>query len=163
MAEPLRMDFTKVAPEAYKHLIALENTIAPKIDKTLYHLLKVRASQINGCAFCIGMHTDEALRDGEKIERLMMLDAWDESSLFNDKERAFLEWVEEITLISESHARKEAFDALKSHFSEEEIVWLTLASAMINTWNRVAISSRAQYDRTQFQQSTAALKEVEPA
>ena len=163
MAEPLRMDFTKVAPEAYKHLIALEQTIAPKIDKTLYHLLKVRASQINGCAFCIGMHTDEALRDGEKIERLMMLDAWDESSLFNEKERALLEWVEEVTLISEGHARKEAFDALKAHFSEEEIVWLTLASAMINTWNRIAISSRAQYDRAQFQQSTAALKVAEPA
>ena len=163
MAEPLRMDFTKVAPEAYKHLIALEQTIAPKIDKTLYHLLKVRASQINGCAFCIGMHTDEALRDGEMIERLMMLDAWDESSLFNDKERALLEWVEEVTLISEGHARKEAFDALKTHFSEDEVVWLTLAAAMINTWNRIAISSRAQYDRAQFHQSTAALKVAEPA
>ena len=163
MAESLRMDFTKVAPEAYKHLIALEQTIAPKIDKTLYHLLKVRASQINGCAFCIGMHTDEALRDGEKLERLMMLDAWDESSLFNERERAVLEWVEEITLISEDHASKEAFDALRQHFSEEDIVWLTLAAAMINTWNRIAISSRAQYDRAQFQQATAALKEVEPA
>jgi AhpD family alkylhydroperoxidase len=163
MAEPLRMDFTKVAPDAYKHLIALEQTIAPKIDKTLYHLLKVRASQINGCAFCIGMHTDEALRDGEKVERLMMLDAWDESSLFNDKERSLLQWVEEVTLISEGHAGKEAFDALKAQFSDDEVVWLTLAAAMINTWNRIAISSRAQYDRAQFQQATAALKEVEPA
>jgi AhpD family alkylhydroperoxidase len=163
MAESLRMDFTKVAPEAYKHLIALEQTIAPKIDKTLYHLLKVRASQINGCAFCIGMHTDEALRDGEKLERLMMLDAWDESSLFNERERAVLEWVEEITLISEGHASKEAFDALRQHFSEEDIVWLTLAAAMINTWNRIAISSRAQYDREAFHQRTDELKVAEPA
>jgi len=163
MAEPLRMDFTKVAPEAYKHLAALEQTIAAKVDKTLYHLLKVRASQINGCAFCIGMHTDEALRDGEKLERLMMLDAWDESSLFNEKERAVLEWVEEITHISEGHARKEAFDALKPHFSEEEIVWLTLASTMINTWNRIAISSRSQYDREMFHRRMAEVKVAEPA
>jgi len=163
MAEPLRMDFTKVAPEAYRHLSALEQTIGPKVDKTLYHLLKVRASQINGCAFCIGMHTDEALRDGEKLERLMMLDAWDESSLFNDKERAVLKWVEEITHISKGHAPKEAFDSLKPHFSDEEIVWLTLASAMINTWNRIAISSRAQYDREAFHQRIAEVKVPEPA
>jgi len=163
MAEPLRMDFTKVAPEAYKHLIALEQTIAPKVDKTIYHLIKVRASQINGCAFCIGMHTDEAIRDGEKPERLFLLDAWDESSLFNERERAALEWVEEITHISEGHARKEAFDALKPHFSEDEIVWLTLAATMINTWNRIAISSRAQYDRAQFHQTREALKVAEPA
>lgn len=165
MAEPLRMDVTKTAPEAYRHLIALEQTIGPKVDHKLYHLIKVRASQINGCAFCIGMHTHDAIRDGESPERLFMLDAWDESSLFNDKERAALEWVEKITHISHGHAPKEAYDALKPHFSEDEIVWLTLAAAMINAWNRIAISSRAQYEPGIFEKHgfTQPEKVPEPA
>src|SRR5690348_2608997 len=112
MVEPLRMDITKLAPEAYKHLISLEQIIAPKIDPKLYHLIKVRASQINGCAFCIGMHTDEAVRDGDSPERLLLLDAWRESSAFSEKERAALEWVEEVTLIADSHASQAAFDGL---------------------------------------------------
>lgn len=161
MVEQLRMDFTRIAPEAYKHLLQLEQAIGPHVDRKLHHLIKLRASQINGCAFCLGMHTDEALRDGESPERLMLLDAWDESSAFSEKERAALAWVEEITLISDGHAGKEAFDALKPHFSEEEIAYLTLAAAMINTWNRIAISSRAQYDRAMFHH--AETKIVEPA
>jgi len=162
MVESLRMDFTKVAPDAYRHLLQLEQTIAGHVDRKLLHLIKLRASQINGCAYCIGMHSDEALRDGEKPERLLMLDAWHESSLFDEKEGAALQWVEEVTLISEGHAHKESFDALKPHFSEEEIAWLTLAAAMINTWNRIAISSRAQYDRAQFHH-VASEKVAEPA
>jgi AhpD family alkylhydroperoxidase len=163
MAEPLRMDLTKLAPEAYRHLLALEQAVASKVDRKLLHLIKLRASQINGCAFCIGMHTDEALRDGEKPERLLLLDAWDESSTFNDKERAALQWVEEITLIADGHAHKEAFDALKPHFSEEEIAHLTLAAAVINTWNRIAISSRAQYDPAMFGHAGHQEKVPEPA
>jgi AhpD family alkylhydroperoxidase len=163
MVEPLRMDITKLAPDAYKHLFGIEQLIAANLDKSILHLVKVRASQINGCAFCIGMHTEEALRDGEKPERLFMLDAWDESSMFSDKERAALAWVEEITHISEGHAHKEAFDALKPHFSEDEIGWLTLAASMINTWNRIAIASRAQYDRTLLQERMAQAKVPEPA
>jgi AhpD family alkylhydroperoxidase len=163
MVESLRMDITKFAPDAYRHLFGIEQEIAAKIDKNLLHLIKVRASQINGCTFCIGMHSDEALRDGEKPERLLLLDAWHESSAFSDKERAVLEWVEEITLIAESHASQEAFDGLKRFFSEEEIGWLTLAAAMINTWNRIAISSRAQYDRAQLQQRTEQARVPEPA
>jgi AhpD family alkylhydroperoxidase len=162
MVEALRMDITKIAPDAYKHLLGLEQAIAGKVDKHLLHLVKLRASQINGCAYCIGMHSDEALRDGDKPERLLLLDAWQESSAFSDKERAALEWVEEITLIADGHAHKEAFDALKPHFSQEEIGWLTLAAAMINTWNRIAIASRAQYERAQFHQP-AAEKVAEPA
>jgi AhpD family alkylhydroperoxidase len=154
MVEAMRMDITKLAPEAYKHLLQLEQVIAGKIDRKLYHLIKIRASQINGCAFCIGMHTDEALRDGESAERLFLLDAWHESSAFSEKERAALEWVEEVTRISEGHAGKDAFDGLKRFFSEEEVAYLTLAAAMINTWNRIAISSRAQYDRAMFHHAT---------
>jgi len=150
VVEPMRMDITKLAPEAYKHLLQLEQAIAGKIDRQLYHLIKLRASQINGCAFCIGMHTHEALRDGDSAERLLLLDAWSESSAFSEKERAALQWVEEITLIAESHAGKDAFDDLKRFFSDEEIAALTLAAALINTWNRIAISSRAQYDPAMF-------------
>ena len=163
MVESLRMDITKLAPEAYKHLLQLEQSVAGKLDKTLYHLIKLRASQINGCAFCIGMHTDEALRSGEEPERLLLLDAWHESSAFSEKERAVLEWVEEVTLIAESHASQEAFDGLKRFFSEEEIAHLTLAAALINTWNRIAISSRAQYDRAQFHQHPVTERVAEPA
>jgi AhpD family alkylhydroperoxidase len=163
MVESLRMDITKLAPDAYKHLLALEQSVASKLDRKLYHLIKLRASQINGCAYCIGMHSDEALRDGDTHERLLLLDAWHESSVFSDKERAALEWVEEITLIADTHAHKEAFDALKPHFSEEEIAHLTLAAALINTWNRIAIASRAQYDRAQFQQRVTEAKVAEPA
>jgi AhpD family alkylhydroperoxidase len=159
MVEAPRMDITKLAPEAYRHLIALEQTIAGKIEPKLYHLIKLRASQINGCAFCIAMHTDEALRDGDTIERLVLLDAWEESSLYTEKERAALEWVEDLTLIADTHAPRESFDGLKDHFSEEEVAYLTLAATMINSWNRIAISSRGQYDRKLFAQA----REAEPA
>jgi len=162
MVEAPRMDITKLAPEAYRHLVALEQTIAGKIDPKLYHLVKLRASQINGCAFCIGMHSDEALRDGESLERIVLLDAWEESSLYSDKERAALEWIEDLTLIADTHAPRESFEGLKEHFSNEEIGFLTLAAAMINTWNRIAISSRAQYDRSDFERQRNEVKLAEP-
>src|SRR6476620_2326741 len=102
--EPLRMDLSKLAPDAYRHFLQLEGLISQHVDRKLLHLIKLRASQINGCAFCIGMHTHEALRDGDSPGRLLLLDAWSESSAFSEKERAALQWVEEITLIAESHA-----------------------------------------------------------
>ena len=151
MVESQRFELKDMPQDFYRHLLQMEGLIVQHLDLGLYHLIKLRASQINGCAYCIGMHTDEALRDGEASERLLMLDAWHESSKFDERERAVLEWVEEITLISEGHAHKHAYDALKPHFSEEEIANLTLAAAMINTWNRIAISSRAQYDRAMFE------------
>jgi alkylhydroperoxidase family enzyme len=103
------------------------------------------------------------LRDGDTAERLLLLDAWHESSAFSEKERAALEWIEELTLIADSHASKEAFDGLKRFFSDEEIANLTLAGAMINTWNRIAIASRGQYDREQFRRHTEQPKVAEPA
>jgi alkylhydroperoxidase family enzyme len=107
------------------------------------------------------MHTDEALRDGESTERLTLLDAWEESSLYSDKERAALEWVEDLTLIADTRAPSQSFDRLKAHFSDEEIAYLTLAGMMINSWNRVAIASRAQYDRSMIE--SASQKVAEPA
>ena len=161
--EPLRMDLSKIAPDAYRHFLQLEGIIGQHVDRKLLHLLKLRASQINGCAYCIAMHTDEALRDGEPTERLTLLDAWEESSLYSDKERAALAWIEEVTLIADSGASKDTFDALKAHFSEEEIAWLTLAGVQINSWNRMAIGSRAQYDRATFAAPQPTLKTPEPA
>ena len=161
-AETLRMDLSKIAPDAYRHFLQLEGLVGQHVERKLLHLLKLRASQVNGCAYCIAMHTDEALRDGEPAERLTMLDAWEESTLYSEKERAALTWVEEVTLIADGGASKESFEALKAHFGEEEIGWLTLAATMINAWNRIAISSRAQYDRAMFAQAAPA-KATEPA
>ena len=160
-AEPMRMDLSKLAPDAYRHFLQLEGLIGQHVERKLLHLLKLRASQINGCAFCLAMHTDEALRDGEPVERLTLLDAWEESTLYSDRERAALAWAEEVTLIADSGASSESFEALKAHFSEDEIAWLTLAAVQINAWNRLAISSRAQYDRAMF--APAQAKTPEPA
>src|SRR3954465_8146571 len=98
----MRMNVAATAPEVFKHLMQLEELVAAKIEPRLLHLLKLRASQINGCAYCIGMHTHEALRDGDTPERLTLLDAWPESSRFTDKERAALAWVEDVTLIADT-------------------------------------------------------------
>ncbi|HET9145962.1 MAG TPA: carboxymuconolactone decarboxylase family protein [Sphingomicrobium sp.] len=162
MVEPPRFELNALPQDAYRHLLQMEGLIAQHLDLTLYHLIKLRASQINGCAFCLAMHTDEALKHGEKVERITALDAWHESPLFSDKERAALAWTEELTLIAEKHASRPAFDELKRHFSDEEISWLILAAVQINSWNRIAISTRAQYDPKMFTHAAPA-KEPEPA
>ena len=162
MVEPPRFELNALPQDAYRHLLQMEGLIAQHLDLTLYHLIKLRASQINGCAFCLAMHTDEALKHGEKVERITALDAWHESPLFSDKERAALAWTEELSLIAEKHASRPAFDELKRHFSDEEISWLILAAVQINSWNRIAISTRAQYDPKMFTHAAPA-KEPEPA
>ena len=163
MVEPPRFQLSDMPKDAYRHLLQLEGLLAQHVDLTLYHLIKLRASQINGCAYCLAMHTDEALKHGEKFERITALDAWHESPLFSDKERAALAWTEELTLISEKHASREAFEELKRHFSDEEIGWLIIAAVQINSWNRIAISTRAQYDRAAFTHPAPAEKTPEPA
>jgi AhpD family alkylhydroperoxidase len=145
MSIKMRMNVGAAAPEVYRHLMQLEELVAGKIEPRLLHLLKLRASQINGCAYCIGMHTHEALSDGDTPERLTLLDAWQESSKFTDKERAALAWVEDVTLIADTGASDEAFEGLKAYFSDDEIVWLTTAATLINAWNRIAISSRLEF------------------
>ena len=163
MLEEPRFQLSDMPPEAYKHLLAMEGLVARNVDPTLYHLIKLRASQINGCAFCLQMHTDQALRHGETPARMMALDAWEESPLFTDKERAALRWTEELTLIADSGASREAFDELKAHFNEEETGWLIFAAVQINSWNRIAISSRSQYDPAMFGAATAKHQATEPA
>ena len=163
MLEQPRFDLTQINPEVYRHLMQMEALIARNVEPTLYHLIKLRASQIHGCAFCLHMHTDQALHHGERPERIVALDAWEESPLYTDQERAALRWTEELTLIGESGASRDAFDELKAHFSEEEISWLIFAAVQINSWNRIAISSRSQYDPAMFAGAPARQKETEPA
>jgi len=134
----------KAAPEAMKALAALENYVQESgLDHSLIDLVKTRASQINGCAYCIHMHTSEARARGETEERLYLLDAWHESPLYNERERAALAWTEAVTLVSETHVPDAVFDQARQQFSETELVNLTLCVAAINAWNRVAISFRS--------------------
>ena len=141
--EQPRIDWPAAAPDGMKAMMALENAVAAKVDRMLLHLVKLRASQINGCAYCIAMHTKEALADGEQILRLTLLDAWRESHLYDARERAALAWTEKVTRIAETQAPRETYDALAAAFSEEEIGYLTLAIATINAWNRIAIAGRS--------------------
>jgi AhpD family alkylhydroperoxidase len=163
MVEVPRFELKNLPPDYYRHLLQMEALIVQHLDLQLYHLIKLRASQINGCAFCLAMHTDEALKHGETPERIVSLDAWEESPLYSDKERAALAWTEELTLIADSGASRPAFDDLKPHFSDEEIPWLIFAAVQINSWNRIAISTRAQYQRAPAAAAPAAERAAEPA
>jgi len=139
-----RIDYRKYAQDVQKHLYALEEYVATSgLDHRLVLLLKMRASQINGCAYCIDMHSKDARALGETEQRLYELDAWGETPFYTDRERAALEWVESITRVSGTHVPDEVFAKVKQQFSEKEIVDLTLAAAMINLWNRIAIPLRA--------------------
>jgi AhpD family alkylhydroperoxidase len=139
-----RLDIMKVAPDALKPMFALENYVNKSdLERKLIHLVKTRASQINGCAYCLDMHTHEARHDGETEQRLYLLSAWRESPLFSDRERAALEWTEALTLISETQAPDQAYERARAQFSEAELVNLTMLIVAINGWKRVAIGFRA--------------------
>ena len=113
------------------------------LEKSLMELVKIRASQINGCAFCLHMHTADARKHGESEERLYLLDAWRESPLYSERERTALAWTEALTLVSESHAPDDVYEALRAQFTEEEQVTLTLLIVAINGWNRIQVGFRA--------------------
>jgi AhpD family alkylhydroperoxidase len=139
-----RMNFFQIAPEPIKALTALEAAVQGSgLEQSLIELVKTRASQINGCAFCINMHTQDARKHGETEQRLYLLNAWREAPVYSDRERAALAWTEAVTLISETHAPDDAYDELRKHFSETEAVNLTILVGTINAWNRLAISFRA--------------------
>lgn len=112
------------------------------LEPSLMELVKIRASQINGCAFCLHMHTAEARKSGETEERLYLLDAWRESPLYSDRERAALAWTESLTLVSQTRAPDDVYEALQKHFDEKEQVALTLLIVAINGWNRVQVGFR---------------------
>jgi AhpD family alkylhydroperoxidase len=138
-----RIDVTKVSPAAYHAVAALQSYVDQSgLDAKLRELIKIRVSQINGCAYCLAMHTRDARKIGETDERMHLLDAWREAPFYSARERAALEWVEAITLVSENHIPDTAFEVVRKQFSEKEIVDLTAAAVAINTWNRLAIAFR---------------------
>ena len=139
-----RMNYYQAAPETIKALRAVEAQIlASGLEKSLIELVKTRASQINGCAYCIYVHTSDARKQGETEERLYLLNAWRESPLYTERERAALAWTEAVTLIAETHAPDDLYEDVRAHFSESETVNLTMLIGSINAWNRLAISFRA--------------------
>ena len=156
-AKPIsvRLDYRHVSPEAIKGMYELEAFVRNcGLDHKLLHLLKTRASQMNGCAYCIDMHTKDARAVGETEQRLYALNAWRETPFFTDQERAALAWTEALTNIQQSHAPDDVYEELTRHFSEKDIVSLTLAITTINAWNRIAIGFRAPAGTYQPQQIT---------
>src|SRR3984885_7189337 len=140
-----RIDYLKVVPkEAAQALYGLERAVRNSgLETKLLELIRMRASQINGCAYCIDMHSKDARADGETEQRLYGLNAWRETPYYSDRERAALEWTEAVTLISRDQAPDEVYEKTRRHFSETQLANLTLAVASINSWNRIAISFRA--------------------
>ena len=126
-------------------LVAVETWIAKNFDPKLLALVKVRVSQMNGCAYCLHMHRQEALKQGETEDRLLLLNAWHESELYTERERAALAWAESLTRIAESHAPDAIYEEARSVFSDEDFLTLSIAVAMINAWNRLSIGFRAQH------------------
>ncbi|MBR0664048.1 carboxymuconolactone decarboxylase family protein [Roseomonas hellenica] len=139
-----RLNPQAAAPEMIRAMLALENAVAEAgIERSLYELVKTRASQINGCAFCLHMHTNDARRLGETEDRLHLLAAWRESPLYSDRERAALGWTEALTRLADTHAPDADYQALKAQFTEKEQVVLTMMIVTINGWNRLAVGFRA--------------------
>ena len=140
-----RFNLSKADPKAFEAMLGLEKYIAGSgLDKKLYELIKTRASQINGCAFCLNMHTRDALKLGETAQRLFLLDAWRETTLFTAKERAVLALTEAMTLIADSPGpvSDEVYAAAKEQLTDKELAAVIMAVVAINGWNRIAITSR---------------------
>ena len=138
-----RLNYAKVSPDALKALRELEKHVAVSgLERPLYELVKTRASQINGCAYCLDMHTQDARKAGETEQRLYALSAWRETPFFTGRERAALEWTEALTLISENDVPDSLYDGVRKHFDEKEMVALSMAIVAINGWNRLAITFR---------------------
>ncbi len=151
-----RLDYAKFAQAPLRSMYAIERYLHNSgIEPKLLHLIKLRASQINGCAYCIDMHSKDARALGETEQRVYGLDAWRETPYYTDRERAALEWTEAVTLVSQTHVPDDVYQRVRAQYSEKEIVDLTIAAGMINMWNRVAISFRAEPGKYQPPKSTA--------
>lgn len=138
-----RLNYSKVSPNALKAMLELEKYVTTSgLEVTLYELVKTRASQINGCAYCLDMHTKDARKAGETEQRLYALSAWRETPFFTERERAALEWTEALTVISENDVPDSLYDSVHKHFDEKEMVALSMAIVAINGWNRLAIGFR---------------------
>lgn len=138
-----RLDFYTADPAIMKVLIGVENQLAKgTIDILTKELVRLRASQINGCAFCLDMHVTDALKEGESQRRLATVSAWRETPFFSDRERAALEWTESLTLVSQNHVPDSVWEAVRPHFTDAELMELTALITSINSWNRFAIAFR---------------------
>ena len=153
---PVRLAVDELVPHVNKAMGTLD-AAARKIslEPALLELVRLRASQINGCAYCIDMHTHDARVAGETEQRLYCLSAWRECPFYTDRERAALEWTEAVTLVSQTHVPDDVYERVRAHYPEKEIVDLTIAVGMINMWNRVAISFRAEPGKYQPPKSAA--------
>ena len=138
-----RIDFTKhINSGLGRAMFGLSSEAAARLEPRLFELVKIRASQINGCAYCIDMHTKDARRAGETEQRIYALNAWRETPFFSDRERAALEWTEALTRLADSRVSDELFERVRRQFDEAELVALTFAVIVINGWNRLSISFR---------------------
>lgn len=141
----MRIDYhAKFSEEPLQALLALEKYVHQcGLDSKLLELVKMRASQINGCAYCLDMHSKDARSLGETEQRLYALNAWRETPFYSERERAALGWTEAVTLVSQTHVPDEVYEQVRKHFSEKELLDLTFAIVAINSWNRLAVSLRA--------------------
>jgi len=138
-----RLQNAQAAPGAYKAMLQLQEYVNNcGLEPSLLMLVQTRASQINGCAFCLDMHTKEARAEGESEQRLYLLPAWREAPFYSERERAALEWAEAVTLVANDHVPDEVYERVRPHFTDEELVNLTLAINTINSWNRLNVAFR---------------------
>jgi AhpD family alkylhydroperoxidase len=138
-----RFDYKKAAPEVFQAMAQLEAAVRRSgLEQPLLELVKMRASQLNGCAFCLDMHSKDALAQGETAQRLFLLDAWREAPLYSERERAALAWTEAVTRIGEEGASDEVYAQARAAFEEKELASLTLAIVAINGWNRLSVAFR---------------------
>lgn len=142
-----RINFAKASPDATKAVAALDRYVVKEsgLEPAIIHLIKLRASIINGCAYCVDMHVKESRHDGLSEQWINLMSVWRESTVYTPKERALLGWVDAVTLIAQTQAPDEAYDELRKHFSEEESVKITTAIGAINVWNRLAVAFRVPH------------------
>lgn len=142
-----RINLSAVSPEAMEAMIGLEKYIAKSgLDKKLYELIKLRASQINGCAHCINMHARDAMALGETTQRLFLLDAWEETDLYTEKERAVLALTEAMTIVFDGHVPDDIYEEAAKHLTDQEMAAVIMSVVAINGWNRIAITTRSPLD-----------------
>ncbi len=141
-----RLNFFKAAPEAYQAVLALENFVQSSgLERRFIHLIKLRASIINGCAFCVDMHVKEARHDGLSEQWINLMSVWWESPVYDEKERALLAWVDAVTKVAETGIPDSSYAPLRDHFTDQELVNITVAIGAIGIWNRLAVGFRSQH------------------
>ena len=139
-----RLNFYQASPESYEAVAALEKFVQTSgLEKRLIHLIKLRASIINGCAFCVDMHSKEARKSGLPEQWINLMSVWRESPVYDARERALFGWVDAVTNIAQTGIPDDAYEALKAHFTEEEMTKITVAIGTINVWNRLAVGFRS--------------------